>query len=286
MRAMSFQLPGPISEALTAMDAIVRREASRGLGLGDQIAQHALKEGGKRLRPTLILLAERIARPAPGEKPAPEPLLEVAAAIELIHTASLLHDDVVDAAIARRGQPSVNALWGDRASVLVGDVLWSAASRLIVQTGNLELIDIFATAANQTAEGELLELDAERAGRTDDATYLAIAEGKTAALFVAAARAGAILASADRATEKWLASYARAVGIAFQLADDAIDGTREDRARGFAGALIERRGGLDATRSLARRYAEEAKQHLDPLPPGIWRDALAALADHAAMRSV
>lgn len=211
----------PVLEPLARMEGIIAREAGSGIAFADEVARTALSGGGKRLRPAIFLLGTQMLSPAGPSVDGGR--AEISAAIELMHTASLLHDDVVDGSDKRRGRPTANAAFGDSAGVLVGDLLWCAASRLIVGHASRPLMAALLEAVRETTEGELLEIAHQRHGPISEAVALSIAGGKTAALFAAAGRAAAIVAAAPEETAARLQRYGRATGMAFQLADDALD---------------------------------------------------------------
>jgi len=183
-----------------------------------QLAAHIVAAGGKRLRPLLTLGCARMCGYAAGERH-----VQLAACVEFIHTATLLHDDVVDESQLRRGLASANAVFGNKASVLVGDFLFARAFQLMVEDGSLEVLDILSRAAATIAEGEVLQLATQNDLSTDEARYLDVIKGKTAALFAAACQVGAVVANRPAAEGAALAEYGMALGIAFQLVDDALD---------------------------------------------------------------
>jgi octaprenyl-diphosphate synthase len=275
MARMLAALLMPIREELAAMEQVLSRVALSDIGVADAVVRHVMLEGGKRLRPAIFFLAARVAGAHRGA-PAAEGAAEIAAALELLHAASLLHDDVIDGAQTRRGCAAAPLQWGERASILVGDYLWGAASRLLVRTNDARLLDMMAATAQRMAEAELLELDRARSGSIDRSVALRIVEGKTASLFAAAARAGAIIARAGAPEEAALAAYGQNMGFAFQLADDALDCD--------AGALHMRYGGRAAALELAQQYAREACKHLAAFPLSPEREALAGIASDAARR--
>jgi octaprenyl-diphosphate synthase len=182
-----------------------------------EVTRHLVDAGGKRLRPMLTLAAAEICG-YEGEHD-----IRLAATVEFIHTATLLHDDVVDESGQRRGRPTANLLWDNKSSVLVGDYLFSRSFQLMVETGSLRVLDILANASATIAEGEVLQLTASRDIGTDEATYLQVVRGKTAALFSAATEVGGVIAGADDAVTRALYDYGDALGIAFQIADDLLD---------------------------------------------------------------
>ena len=229
----------PGEDALSALVALVGRDleaCNRSIvarmespvALIPQLAAHIVAAGGKRLRPLLTLAAARMCGyPEGGERH-----VSLAACVEFIHTATLLHDDVVDESRLRRGLASANAVFGNKASVLVGDFLFARAFQLMVQDGSLKVLGILSQAAATIAEGEVLQLVTQNDLSTEESRYLDVIRGKTAALFAAACQVGAVVA--DRpAVEEWaLATYGMNLGIAFQLVDDALDYAADQRLLG------------------------------------------------------
>jgi octaprenyl-diphosphate synthase len=204
-------------EDMAAVDALIRRRLASDVVLVNQVAEYIVGAGGKRLRPLLLLLAAR----ALGHR-GPD-AHQLAAVVEFIHTATLLHDDVVDESDLRRGRRTANALFGNAASVLVGDFLYSRSFQLMVELDRMEVMRILADTTNAIAEGEVLQLLHVRNPDTDEAAYLRVIERKTAVLFAAATRLGALLAGADAATCDALHAYGLNLGYAFQVADDVLD---------------------------------------------------------------
>ena len=202
---------------MTAMDALIRRRLASDVVLVNQIAEYIVGAGGKRLRPMLLLLASgALGHRGPDAH-------QLAAVVEFIHTATLLHDDVVDESDLRRGRKTANAVWGNAASVLVGDFLYSRSFQLMVELERMDVQKILADTTNMIAEGEVLQLLHVRNPDTDEAAYLRVIERKTAILFAAATRLGALLAGADAATQQALHDYGLRLGYAFQIADDVLD---------------------------------------------------------------
>ena len=200
------------------VNALIRaRMASEHAPRIPEVTAHLVEAGGKRLRPLLTLAAARLCG-YQGEHH-----LRLAATVEFIHTATLLHDDVVDESRRRRGRPTANLLWDNKSSVLVGDYLFARAFQLMVETGTLRVLDILANASAVIAEGEVLQLSVAADLATDEATYIQVVRGKTAALFAAAAEVGGVIAGAPEAEVAALASFGDALGIAFQIADDVLD---------------------------------------------------------------
>jgi octaprenyl-diphosphate synthase len=176
-----------------------------------------LSSGGKRLRPALLMLAAELCGYTGPRR------VQIAAAVELLHTATLLHDDVVDMANLRRGQAAARALWGNRRAVLVGDFFYARASAMIVEDGDLEILFVFSNTIRRMAEGELLQLESSFDPDVTETHYYAVIDRKSAALLAAASEAGAILAGVTRGERRRLAEYGREIGLAFQLRDDALD---------------------------------------------------------------
>jgi octaprenyl-diphosphate synthase len=206
-----------IAEDMQAVDALIRHRLDSDVVLVRQIAEYIIGSGGKRLRPALVLLAAGTL----GYRGAHHH--ELAAVVEFIHTATLLHDDVVDESDLRRGRRTANAEFGNPASVLVGDFLYSRAFQMMVGVQNMRVMEVLANATNTIAEGEVLQLLNAHNASVDEQTYLDVVRRKTAKLFEAAAQLGAVLGSAGGAVENGLATYGRHLGTAFQLIDDVLD---------------------------------------------------------------
>ena len=202
---------------MAAVDALIRRRLASDVVLINRISDHIIGGGGKRLRPMLHVLAARAAG-YEGDLHT-----QLAAVIEFIHTSTLLHDDVVDESDLRRGRKTANALWGNAASVLVGDFLYSRSFQMMVELDSMRVMRILADTTNRIAEGEVLQLLNIGNADTDEAAYLAVIERKTAVLFAAATRLGAVLAGLPPAQEEALARYGMDLGYAFQIADDLLD---------------------------------------------------------------
>ncbi len=199
------------------MDALILRRLESDVVLINQIGHYIVNSGGKRLRPLSVLLSAR----ACGYQGSHH--IDLAAVVEFIHTATLLHDDVVDASELRRSRETANVVWGNDASVLVGDFLYSRAFEMMVDVGNMRVMEILSHATNRIAEGEVLQLLNTRDPDTDQARYMEVITRKTATLFEAGVRLGAVLAEVPRAVEDEAARYGLNLGIAFQLVDDALD---------------------------------------------------------------
>ena len=211
---------------MAAVNELIRTRLSSDVLLINQIAEHIVAAGGKRLRPMLHLLAARACGYA-GTQHVP-----LAAVIEFIHTSTLLHDDVVDESDLRRGRKTANALWGNAASVLVGDFLYSRSFQMMVELDSMAVMRILADTTNEIAEGEVLQLLHVHNPDTDEAAYLRVIERKTAVLFAAATRLGAVLSGTDADTERALTAYGLNLGYAFQIADDVLDYTADAEALG------------------------------------------------------
>jgi octaprenyl-diphosphate synthase len=206
-----------IHSRLDLVERAMREQLTAATDLVPDLGRHVLGSGGKRLRPALVLLAAELCGYT-GPR-----CIQVAAAVELLHTATLLHDDVVDLSRLRRGRASANAVWGNRRAVLAGDFLYARASSMIVEDGDPEILWIFANTIRCMAEGELMQLERSFDPAVTEAHYYAIIEHKSAALLSAACEAGSILAGVTRAERRKLAEFGRELGLAFQLRDDALD---------------------------------------------------------------
>jgi octaprenyl-diphosphate synthase len=207
----------PVAGDMRRVDAAIRDRLSSDVALIATIGDYIVGAGGKRLRPAVLLLAARAAGYAG------EAHVQLAAVIEFIHTATLLHDDVVDESDLRRGRPTANAAFGNAASVLVGDFVYSRSFQMMVDAGSMRVMRILADATNRIAEGEVLQLLNIHDPSVDEERYLRVVERKTAALFEAAARIGAVLAGAPDAIETACANYGAGLGTAFQIIDDVLD---------------------------------------------------------------
>ncbi|MBS3964008.1 MAG: octaprenyl diphosphate synthase [Methylomonas sp.] len=202
---------------MQAVDQLVLNELSSDVVLINQIGHYIISNGGKRIRPMLLLLAAKALGNTDHNH------LILAAVVEFIHTATLLHDDVVDGSVMRRGRESANAVWGNAASVLVGDYLYSSAFEMMVRTNSMRVMDIMSKTTTAIAEGEVLQLlNCNNPDTTED-KYLEVIARKTAILFSTATRLAAVVAGADTKTEDALAIYGQQLGVAFQLIDDALD---------------------------------------------------------------
>jgi octaprenyl-diphosphate synthase len=206
-----------VAADMNQVNSVILDRMQSEIPLIPELAGHLIAGGGKRMRP-MLTLASAALLDYPGTRQH-----KLAAAVEFIHTATLLHDDVVDGSDMRRGKRTANLIWGNPASVLVGDFLFSRAFELMVEDGSLKVLKILSHASAVIAEGEVNQLTAQRQITTGEDKYLAIIGAKTAALFAAACRIAAVIAERDQGVEDALDSYGRNLGIAFQLVDDAID---------------------------------------------------------------
>ena len=202
---------------MVQVDAVIADRLSSGVPLVGQVAQYIISAGGKRLRPVILLLTCGALNYREAHK------YSMAAVVEFIHTATLLHDDVVDESTLRRGRPTANENFGNPASVLVGDFLYSRAFQMMVDAGSMRIMQVLADATNIIAEGEVLQLMNMHDASLDEAAYLLVIRSKTAKLFEASARLAAILAQANAPIEEACATYGQALGTAFQVIDDVLD---------------------------------------------------------------
>ena len=212
--------PNPLSlvqDDMRLVDEVIGQRLSTEVPLVSEVAQYIIAAGGKRLRPALLLLVSG----ALGNTSARRHTL--AAVVEFIHTATLLHDDVVDESTLRRGRSTANQQFGNAASVLVGDFLYSRAFQMMVDVGEMRVMEVLSEATNVIAEGEVLQLMNMHDASLDEATYMRVIRSKTAKLFEASARLAPILAGSDAATEAACATYGQALGCAFQIIDDVLD---------------------------------------------------------------
>lgn len=248
------KLSAALAEDMAAVNRLIRaRMASRHAPRIPEVTAHLVEAGGKRLRPLLTLAAARMLG-YPGDDH-----VKLAATVEFIHTATLLHDDVVDESERRRGRPTANLLWDNKSSVLVGDYLFARSFQLMVETGNLRVLDILANASATIAEGEVLQLTAAQDLRTDESVYLQVIRGKTAALFAAATEVGGVIAGADEGKIKALREYGDALGIAFQIVDDMLDYGGSDSVIGknTGDDFRERKLTLPLIKAVAKSSPEE-----------------------------
>ncbi len=223
----------PVSTDMVRVDEAIRARLGSDVALVRQVAEHIIAGGGKRLRPALLLASAGAAGYQGAAGAASDAArFELAAVIEFIHTATLLHDDVVDASELRRGRQTANAAFGDAAAVLVGDFLYSRAFQMMVGLNDMRVMQVLADATNTIAEGEVLQLMNCHDPGVDENRYLEVIRRKTAKLFEAAARLGAVRARASAPVEEGLAEYGMRLGTAFQLIDDVLDYSGDEAAIG------------------------------------------------------
>jgi len=207
----------PVKDDMVKVNELIQDRLYSDVPLINQCGHYIVNSCGKRLRPTLVLLSAGVFS-YPGDKH-----INLAAIIEFIHTATLLHDDVVDASLLRRGQATANQRWGNEASVLVGDFLYSRAFQMMVEVGSMEIMKVLADATNMIAKGEVQQLLNRHNHETSEASYLEVINNKTARLFQAAAQVGAIASGATQEQETAITNYGRHLGISYQLIDDVLD---------------------------------------------------------------
>ena len=215
-----------VGEEMAAVNRIILDKAVSDVDMIPELAHHLIDSGGKRIRPMLTIAAAKLSGYTG------EAHIRLAAAVEFMHTATLLHDDVVDESDVRRGKKAARKIWGNQASVLVGDFLLGQAFRMMVDVGSLPSLKILSNAAAVIAEGEVMQLAAAKNTATTEDAYLAIIDAKTAALFSAAAEVGAAIAQRPAEEQSALKSYGKTLGIAFQLVDDALDYAGDSRNLG------------------------------------------------------
>ena len=220
-----------------------------------ELSNHLINAGGKRLRPLLTLAASDLCNYSGASH------IKLAAAIEFIHTATLLHDDVVDESFQRRGKPTANILWDNQSSVLVGDYLFSKSFQLMVETGSLKVLSILADASSTISEGEILQLSAVKNIKTDESAYFKIIEGKTAALFAAATEVGAVISNVERKKADALANFGKALGISFQITDDLLDyvGSEEVLGKNIGDDFKEGKVTLPLIKAISKSSKEEKR---------------------------
>lgn len=246
-------IPELIADDLRAVDQVIRQSLHSDVALVRQVAEYTITAGGKRLRPALVLLAAGIFNYRGKQH------YDLAAVVEFIHTATLLHDDVVDASDLRRGQASANSLFGNAAAVLVGDFVYSRAFQLMVSVNNMRVLEVLANATNTIAEGEVLQLMSCHSVDLDGNSYLKVIRYKTAKLFEAAGRLGAIIGGAEREQEDALGDYGMHLGTAFQLIDDVLDysGDAETTGKNLGDDLSEGKSTLPLIYAMQRGSAEQ-----------------------------
>lgn len=267
-----------IGPDMQAVDMLVRRRLDSDVVLIRQVAEYIIASGGKRLRPALVLLAAGSVGYCGSDHH------ELAAVVEFIHTATLLHDDVVDESELRRGRDTANARFGNPASVLVGDFLYSRSFQMMVGLRNMRVLEVLADATNTIAEGEVMQLLNVHDVDVDEARYLEVVRRKTSKLFEAAARLGAIVGGASQSIEAGLSQYGAHLGTAFQLLDDVLDysGERDQTGKNLGDDLNEGKPTLPLIHVMLRGTAEQARVVREAVEKG-GRDSFDAVL--AAMRS-
>ncbi|NOQ63767.1 MAG: octaprenyl diphosphate synthase [Methyloprofundus sp.] len=247
-----------------AVDQLILKELTSDVVLINQIGHYIINSGGKRLRPMLLLLTAKAL-----DYPQEDHLI-LAAVIEFIHTATLLHDDVVDESDLRRGKDTANAVWGNAASILVGDYLYSSAFEMMVRTNNMRVMEILSKTTTAIAEGEVLQLLNCNNPATTEAKYLEVISRKTAILFSAATRLGAVLADASPEIEQSMADYGQHLGVAFQLIDDALDYTsnKEDMGKNLGDDLAEGKPTLPLIYAIENGTEEQAAVIINAIKTG------------------
>jgi len=243
-----------LTDEMAAVNSLIaERMASEHAPRIPEVTAHLVGAGGKRLRPMLTLAAARLCG---YEGPYH---IHLAATVEFIHTATLLHDDVVDESGQRRGRPTANLLWDNKSSVLVGDYLFSRSFQLMVETGSLRVLSILANASATIAEGEVLQLTAAQDLATDEAVYLQVVRGKTAALFSAATEVGGVIAQAPETHVQALFDFGDALGVAFQIVDDLLDyqGQESSTGKNIGDDFRERKLTLPVIKAVAKADVEE-----------------------------
>jgi octaprenyl-diphosphate synthase len=244
-----------VADDLERVNDLIRRSLHSDVALINQLSHYIINSGGKRLRPLLVLLSANASEYRGDQH------INLAAVIEFIHTATLLHDDVVDASQLRRGNMTANALWGNEASVLVGDFLYSRAFEMMVDANDMRIMEIMSHTTNTIAEGEVLKLLNCRDADTTEQRYMDVISRKTARLFEAAARIGAVLGEQPAAREQALADYGLHLGIAFQLIDDVLDysASPEDTGKNVGDDLAEGKPTLPLIHALHKGTPNQAR---------------------------
>ncbi len=281
------QILAPISPDLKALDEVIRRRLASEVVLIDQIASYIIQSGGKRVRPALLLL---VAKALGHGKEIPH-ALELAAVVEFIHTATLLHDDVVDESTMRRGKQTANAAFGNAASVLVGDFLYSRAFQMMVAPNDIRVMQILSNATNTIAEGEVLQLLNMNDPEVDESSYLQVIRYKTAKLFEASAELGALIAQASDIERELAAAFGRHIGTAFQLMDDLLDYTANPNEMGKNVGDDLREGKptlpliylMEKGNPEQRLLAREAISQNDELPENVFEQILDGIQKSGAL---
>jgi octaprenyl-diphosphate synthase len=267
------EIRAPVAEDMRAVDRLILRRLESDVVLVNQIGHYIVNSGGKRLRPLAVLLSAR----ACGYQGSRH--VDLAAVIEFIHTATLLHDDVVDGSELRRSRETANAVWGNQASVLVGDFLYSRAFEMMVEINLMRVMDILSHATNRIAEGEVLQLLNCHEPDTTEHRYMEVIKRKTATLFEAGTRLGAVIAESPREIEDAMTEYGLKLGIAFQLVDDALDyrADSEQIGKNLGDDLAEGKPTLPVIRAMEKGSPEERAVLREAIETG-GRDHIDAVA--------
>ncbi|MEM6635886.1 MAG: polyprenyl synthetase family protein [Pseudomonadota bacterium] len=281
------RLANQVSAEMAAVGTLIRtRMASEYAPRIPEVTAHLVEAGGKRLRPMLTIAAAKMFGYSGDHH------VKLAATVEFIHTATLLHDDVVDESGQRRGRPTANLLWDNKSSVLVGDYLFARSFQLMTDTGSLRVLNILSDAAATIAEGEVLQLTAAQNLATDQDVYLRVVRGKTAALFAAAAEVGGVVAGASDAQVEALNTYGDALGVAFQIADDLLDygGSTGAIGKNVGDDFRERKLTLPVIKAVEAASESERQFWSRTIEKGNQQDgdleqALALLRKHGAMEA-
>ncbi len=276
-----------LSDDMEAVNGLIRdRMASEHAPRIPQVTAHLVEAGGKRLRPLLTLAGARLLGYQGFDH------ARLAATVEFIHTATLLHDDVVDESARRRGRPTANLLWDNKSSVLVGDYLFARSFQLMVETGSMRALSILSNAAAVIAEGEVLQLTAAASLSTTEDIYLRVVRGKTAALFSAATEVGGVIAGAEESHIRALRDYGDALGVGFQIADDLLDygGVSETIGKNVGDDFRERKMSLPVIRAIAAADATEQAFWKRVIEKGDQRDgdleaAIGLMKSHGSLES-
>ncbi|MCA2012602.1 polyprenyl synthetase family protein [Cereibacter sphaeroides] len=276
-----------LTDDMASVNALIRdRMASENAPRIPEVTAHLIEAGGKRIRPMMTLAAARLCGYTG------EDHVKLAATVEFIHTATLLHDDVVDESAQRRGRPTANLLWDNKSSVLVGDYLFARAFQLMVEPGNLRALTILSNAAAVIAEGEVLQLTAAQNIATTEDTYMKVIRGKTAALFSAATQVGPVIAGSPEAQVQAMFDYGDALGICFQIVDDYLDygGAGDGIGKNLGDDFRERKLTLPVIRAIAAADAEERAFWERTIGKGQQQDgdlqqAMALMAKHGTLQS-
>lgn len=267
------QIRALVADDMNAVNDRIRERLQSSVVLINQLGHYIINSGGKRLRPLLVLLSARAC--GAGDRRH----IDLAAIIEFIHTATLLHDDVVDASELRRGRETANALFGNEASVLVGDFLYSRSFEMMVEIGSMRVMEILAHTTNTIAEGEVLQLLNCHDADTPEERYMEVIQSKTAKLFEAAARIGAVLGGQPESVEQAMAAYGMHLGTAFQLIDDVLDygASAEEMGKNMGDDLAEGKPTLPLIRAIAQSGPAERAMLRDVIENGGTDDLEAVL---------